>query len=938
MKQTALIKKLLLVFIFLLLGVKLALAQLQSSPWPMFHHDFKHTGRSRYIGPATDSLKWEIELGWHIFSSPAIDKNGIIYIGCCDGCLYAVADSGTYGSLIEPTYCINNGGIMYSSPAIGVDGTVYIGSDCYGLHAVDSLGVSKWIYLSDYGVYSSPTISPDGTIYLTANDDNLHAIEDSGTYANLKWTYPVGQQAYYYSSSPAIDDNGTIYVGSGDVNLYAIEDSITYGNLKWSFAAGDDIYSSPSIGTDGTIYVGCLDNNLYAIDQNGDLKWSYPTGDDIWSSPAIGIDGTIYVGSDDGKLYAIEDLINNGNLKWTYQTGNEIHTAPAVDAQGTIYVTSTGGFLYAIEDSITYGNLKWSREVWAVESSPAIGANGTIYVGNPGGYLCAIGQSEISFAPAVNYETGNGTSSVFCADLDGDLDLAIATNYDDVSILKNNGDGTFQAPVNYSAGLNAEPFSIFCADLDSDGDLDVAVAAYYKVVILWNNGDGTFGDLVSYGEGFNHFYSIFCADLDNDMDIDLAMADPHGLNAVLIMENNGDGTFEFDGAPFYSAGSEPWSVFCADLDGDGNLDLAVANLASNDVSIFRNNGDGTFGDPVNYATGDNPRSVFCVDLDGDGDLDLGVANFGSDNVSILKNNGDGTFKSAVNYGAGDGSTSVFCTDLNGDGDFDLAVANWFSDNISILENNGNGTFDSAINYETGNTPRSVFSADLDGDGDFDLAVANGGSDNVSILKNLTQVPANQPPNPFSLVSPADSSSVFEEVTMDWETTHDPNLGDQIIHDLYISTSIGFHPDSTIIDSNLILSQHTDTLDPGTYYWRVKAKDNWGAETWSTQTWSFGSYVGIDETEPGLNKEFYLSQNYPNPSGSTTNIEYTLPTDCKVKLEVYNVLGEKITTLVNQPQNAGHYRIQWKTSVTSGIYFLRIEAGEFSKIQKMVIME
>ena len=87
----------------------------------------------------------------------------------------------------------------------------------------------------------------------------------------------------------------------------------------------------------------------------------------------------------------------------------------------------------------------------------------------------------------------------------------------------------------------------------------------------------------------------------------------------------------------YGAGSGPWSVFCADLDGDLNLDLVVANYSSDNVSILKNNGDGTFQTAVNYGAGNGPLSVFCADLDGDTDLDLVVANDSSDNVSILKN-------------------------------------------------------------------------------------------------------------------------------------------------------------------------------------------------------------------------------------------------------------------------------------------------------------
>ena len=147
--------------------------------------------------------------------------------------------------------------------------------------------------------------------------------------------------------------------------------------------------------------------------------------------------------------------------------------------------------------------------------------------------------------------------------------------------------------------------------------------------------------------------------------------------------------------------------------------------------------DPLFDVRIDYGAGDGPSSVFAADLDGDGDNDLALANSNSDNVSVLKNNGNGTFQAAVNYGVGYSPWSVFASDLDGDGDNDLAVANEYSDNVSVLKNNGNGTFAAAVNYGAGDGPRSVFAADLDGDGDNDLAVANSNSDNVSILLNRT---------------------------------------------------------------------------------------------------------------------------------------------------------------------------------------------------------
>jgi hypothetical protein len=457
---------------------------------------------------------------------------------------------------------------------------------------------------------------------------------------------------------------------------------------------------------------------------------------------------------------------------------------------------------------------------------------------------------SIPFAPAVNYGAGDGPSSVFCADLDGDtnLDLAV-TNWgsDSVSVLKNNGDGTYQTSINF--GVGDGPQSVFCADLDNDNDLDLAVANYssYNISILKNNGNGTYQTAVNY-VGFSLPRSVFCADLDNDNDLDLAVAN-EGIHNVSISKNNGDGTYQT--AVYYEAGYYPSSVFCGDLDSDYDIDLAVANGGGDNVSVLKNNGDGTYQTAVNYGVGIRPTSVFCADLDNDNDLDLAVANFNSDNISILKNNGDGTYQGAVNYGVGDAPYSVFCADLDGDADLDLAIANVFSDNISILKNNGDGIYQTAINYGAGVDPSSVFSADLDGETDLDLAVANSHSDEVSILKNLTQTSGNSPPYSFSLLSPADGDTTSGIVEFDWAATQDVNLSDQIRYDLYVSTIPDFDPDSTVVHDSLTCSGLTDTLQVDRYYWKVKAYDNWGAETWSDQTWHFVYFLRGDASGDGV---------------------------------------------------------------------------------------
>ncbi len=278
------------------------------------------------------------------------------------------------------------------------------------------------------------------------------------------------------------------------------------------------------------------------------------------------------------------------------------------------------------------------------------------------------------------------------------------------------------------------------------------------------------------------------------------------------------------------------------MDPDSDLDLAITNYRIDSVSVLKNNGDGTFQAKVGYGVGTGPEHVFCADLDADVDLDLAVADHYSGYVSVLKNNGDGTFQNKVNYPVGDYPWSVSCADLDGDTDLDLALANFGTDDVSLLRNGGDGTFQAKVDYGPVSGPYSAFCADLDGDLDMDLAVANGFGGSASILKNLTQLSGNSPPYPFSLLSPADGDSLSNVVHFHWAAAYDPNLAGQIKYDLHISTSIAFHPDSTLSDTNLTVSQHTTTLeDRGTRYWRVKAKDNLGGETWSNQTWSFHSH-------------------------------------------------------------------------------------------------
>jgi uncharacterized repeat protein (TIGR01451 family) len=335
--------------------------------------------------------------------------------------------------------------------------------------------------------------------------------------------------------------------------------------------------------------------------------------------------------------------------------------------------------------------------------------------------------------------------------VDGQPDLAVADNAShSVPVLLGNPGGTFQAAVGFSeggGGTNGTSIATGSFNAGDDGHLDLVVTndtppmvGGPNVTVLLGNGSGigpSFGGTISFPAG-TRAASVAVGDFNRDGHQDLAIANAESSNNVQILLGVPTGLFPVPGTT-YTAGEFPASVAVGDFDRDGNLDLAVANQGSSNVSVFLGNGDGTFQGAVNFAAGTAPFSVAVGDFDRDGKPDLAVANAVSHDVSILLGDGSGAFQPAIAYPAGITPTSVAVGEFDRDGKPDLAVANQGSSTVSILLGNGDGTFQPAVAFGAGTEPRSVAFADLNRDGKLDVVVANRASSNVSILLNTCKL-------------------------------------------------------------------------------------------------------------------------------------------------------------------------------------------------------
>ncbi|MBC8753352.1 T9SS type A sorting domain-containing protein [Kordia sp. YSTF-M3] len=506
-------------------------------------------------------------------------------------------------------------------------------------------------------------------------------------------------------------------------------------------AMGTEVVISTAVNNPVSVYASDLDNDgdmdvLTASLYDSKIAW-YENTD---GQGAFGAQQIISTNADVAVSVYAEDLDGDGDMDVISASANDDKVAwyENTDSQGT----------FGAEQLIT--NADGARSIHAADMDN----DGDIDV-----LYAASQEDKIAWYENTDSQGNFGqdhivisnpgwNKSVYAADIDGDGDLDAISgsggSFGNIAWFENtDGQGSYGPQKIITTDID-DAESVFAIDLDGDGDIDVLSASYDDNKIAWyenTDGQGTFGPQQIITTGASNAESVYAADLDGDGDMDI-VSTYSTISSVVWFENtDGQGNFGARQTITYNADFAQ-AVYAEDIDGDGDMDILSASSGDDKIAWYENtDGQGNFGTQQVISTNaDSASSVYAIDLDGDGDIDVLSASRADDKIAWYENtDGQGTFgaQQIITTDA-DFATSVYAIDMDNDGDNDVISASSTDDKIAWYENtNGQGGFGvQQIIVTNANGASSVYAADVDNDGDIDILAASRLDSKVVWHENL----------------------------------------------------------------------------------------------------------------------------------------------------------------------------------------------------------
>jgi hypothetical protein len=565
-----------------------------------------------------------------------------------------------------------------------------------------------------------------------------------------------------------------------------------------------------------------------------------------------------------------------------------------------------------------------------------------------------LGVGDNSFTPEEEYEATDilGYSSSLM-NFDGNDYLDLVTNRQDgFTVFPGGPGGTFVNEIMYLTEDSA--LSVSAADFNGDGWDDVAVGTIAGLEIFLHDGVDSLVLSSSYSQTFGTRdiqVTNQGSDINNDGRFDLCLSTPSiggTTSQLMVYLGNADGSF--DQHLVRTVDGQIFANTVGDFNNDTHLDIAYVNGAKKYVGILFGDGTGEFENELRYPVPSfTPFVLDCADMDIDGDMDLVVSAYQIYDTAVMfcyLNQTDPLMLSAkfevraqdnarLEITAPGGAkldetkqvmpaSAFYKRSLNHNSALDAMTVS------SVVEPGG---------YQLRVTPRPNLSANTPfslcyqvNEKKFaiarDLAIPQGGY-------VFTVYPdGNSPIEPVLgayVASPSPNFSWPDVGAMRFELAADPAFSSLL-------------DSATVSGGNCTTSQILND-DSVTYYWRVYPVG--GARIAA----GFNSFVSVkvptdagDDGRPELPTKFALHPNYPNPFNPSTTIAYDLPVASQVTLQVYNLLGQQVATLVNGLESAGAKSVVWDgrdesgNPVTTGVYFYQLTAGSFKAGGKMLMLK